>query len=520
MKTLIKNGQINTRKNMTTPAEIWIEDGRIKAIGTGFSEAEFDEVFDAKGQLITPGLVDVHVHLREPGFTYKETIEAGTRSAARGGFTTVCAMPNLNPVPDTAEKLRQVYDIIRKDAVVKVLQYAPITENLRSEKLVDQEALIEEGAFAFTNDGVGVQTIRKDAVVKVLQYAPITENLRSEKLVDQEALIEEGAFAFTNDGVGVQTAGTMYLAMKEAAKNNKALVAHTEDESLLFGGVMHAGKKAEELGLPGILSVTESSQIARDLLLAEATGVHYHVCHVSTKESVRVIRDAKKAGIHVTAEVSPHHLILIDEDIPEDFGFWKMNPPLRGREDREALIEGLLDGTIDCIATDHAPHGLEEKSPEDFGFWKMNPPLRGREDREALIEGLLDGTIDCIATDHAPHGLEEKSQSFMKSPFGIVGSETAFQLIYTHFVETGRFTLEQVINWLAVKPAEIFGLNAGTLTVGAPADVAVFDITQTCTIDKEDFLSKGENTPFIGWKVKGETQMTFVNGKLVWQKGE
>ncbi|MBK4828751.1 dihydroorotase [Enterococcus faecium] len=411
---------------MTTPAEIWIEDGRIKAIGTGFSEAEFDEVFDAKGQLITPGLVDVHVHLREPGFTYKETIEAGTRSAARGGFTTVCAMPNLNPVPDTAEKLRQVYDIIRKDAVVKVLQYAPITENLRSEKLVDQEALIEEGAFAFTNDGVGVQT-----------------------------------------------AGTMYLAMKEAAKNNKALVAHTEDESLLFGGVMHAGKKAEELGLPGILSVTESSQIARDLLLAEATDVHYHVCHVSTKESVRVIRDAKKAGIHVTAEVSPHHLILIDEDIPED-----------------------------------------------FGFWKMNPPLRGREDREALIEGLLDGTIDCIATDHAPHGLEEKSQSFMKSPFGIVGSETAFQLIYTHFVETGRFTLEQVINWLAVKPAEIFGLNAGTLTVGAPADVAVFDITQTCTIDKEDFLSKGENTPFIGWKVKGETQMTFVNGKLVWQKGE
>lgn len=426
MKTLIKNGQINTRKNMTTPAEIWIEDGRIKAIGTGFSEAEFDEVFDAKGQLITPGLVDVHVHLREPGFTYKETIEAGTRSAARGGFTTVCAMPNLNPVPDTAEKLRQVYDIIRKDAVVKVLQYAPITENLRSEKLVDQEALIEEGAFAFTNDGVGVQT-----------------------------------------------AGTMYLAMKEAAKNNKALVAHTEDESLLFGGVMHAGKKAEELGLPGILSVTESSQIARDLLLAEATGVHYHVCHVSTKESVRVIRDAKKAGIHVTAEVSPHHLILIDEDIPED-----------------------------------------------FGFWKMNPPLRGREDREALIEGLLDGTIDCIATDHAPHGLEEKSQSFMKSPFGIVGSETAFQLIYTHFVETGRFTLEQVINWLAVKPAEIFGLNAGTLTVGAPADVAVFDITQTCTIDKADFLSKGENTPFIGWKVKGETQMTFVNGRLVWQKGE
>ncbi|HFC9301718.1 TPA: dihydroorotase [Enterococcus hirae] len=426
MRTLIKNGQINTRKNETTPAEIWIENGKIKAIGEEFSEAEFDEVFDAKGQLITPGLVDVHVHLREPGFTYKETIAAGTKAAARGGFTTVCAMPNLNPVPDTPEKLEQVYDLIKRDAVVKVLQYAPITENLRSEVLVDQEAMIKAGAFAFTNDGVGVQT-----------------------------------------------AGTMYQAMKEAAKNNKALVAHTEDESLLFGGVMHAGDKAKELGLPGILSVTESSQIARDLLLAEATGVHYHVCHVSTKESVRVIRDAKKAGIQVTAEVSPHHLILIDEDIPED-----------------------------------------------FGFWKMNPPLRGKEDREALIEGLLDGTIDCIATDHAPHGLEEKSKSFLESPFGIVGSETAFQLIYTHFVETNRFTLEQVINWMATKPAEIFQLEAGTLTVGAPADVAIFDIEHSSTIDKKDFLSKGENTPFVGWNVKGETLGTFVDGKLAWHKGE
>ncbi len=424
MKTLIKNGQINTRKNETTTAAIWIEEGRIKAIGESFSETEFDEVFDAKGQLITPGLVDVHVHLREPGFTYKETIAAGTKAAARGGFTTVCAMPNLNPVPDTPEKLKQVYELIKQDAVVKVLQYAPITENLRSEVLVDQEAMIQEGAFAFTNDGVGVQT-----------------------------------------------AGTMYLAMKEAAKNKKALVAHTEDESLLFGGVMHAGEKAKELGLPGILSVTESSQIARDLLLAEATGVHYHVCHVSTKESVRVIRDAKKAGIHVTAEVSPHHLILIDEDIPED-----------------------------------------------FGFWKMNPPLRRKEDREALIEGLLDGTIDCIATDHAPHGLEEKSKSFLESPFGIVGSETAFQLIYTHFVETNRFTLEQVINWMATKPAEIFQLNAGVLKIGAPADLAIFDIAHSTTIDKKDFLSKGENTPFVGWNVKGETLFTFVDGKLAWQK--
>ncbi|MFD2305531.1 dihydroorotase [Enterococcus termitis] len=426
MKTLIKNGKIIKKGNQLIPAEIWIEDEKIKAIGTSFDEELFDEVYDAKGQLITPGLVDVHVHLREPGFTYKETIETGSKSAARGGFTTVCAMPNLNPVPDTPEKLKEVYEIIEKNAVVKVLQYAPITEELRSETLTDQKALKEVGAFAFTNDGVGVQT-----------------------------------------------AGTMYLAMKEAAALGMALVAHTEDESLLFGGVMHEGEISKKLGLPGILSSTEASQIARDVVLAGETGVHYHVCHVSTKESVRVIRDAKRAGVHVTAEVSPHHLILVDEDIPED-----------------------------------------------NGFWKMNPPLRATEDRDALIEGLLDGTIDCIATDHAPHGLEEKNQTFLKAPFGIVGSETAFQLIYTHFVETGKFTLEQVIDWMAVKPAQIFGLDAGTLTVGSQADIAVFDLDLEEEIDDKAFESMGVNTPFVGWKVKGNTLLTFVDGKSAWSKGD
>lgn len=426
MKTLIKNGKIVAKDNQLTEASVWVEDGIIKAIGVSFEESGFDEVYDAKGQLITPGLVDVHVHFREPGFTYKETIATGAKAAARGGYTTVCAMPNLDPVPDTAEKFRQVQDIIRKDAVINVAQYAPITEKLRSENLVDQKALKEAGAFAFTNDGVGVQT-----------------------------------------------AGTMYLAMKEAAANDMALVAHTEDESLLFGGVMHKGKASERLGLPGILSAAESSQIARDLILAEETGVHYHVCHVSAKESVRVIRDAKKAGVHVTAEVCPHHLILTDEDIPED-----------------------------------------------NGFWKMNPPLRGEADREALIEGLLDGTIDCIATDHAPHGLEEKNQTFLKAPFGIVGSETAFQLIYSNFAEKGIFTLEQIIGWMAVRPAEIFGIRAGTLTIGEPADIAVFDIENEEAINEKDFASKGVNTPFTGWKVKGSTLFTFLGGKLVYQKEE
>lgn len=424
MKTLIKNGYIVTKDNEMTKVDLWLEEGIIKGIGQDFSELNFDQVYDAKNQLISPGLVDVHVHLREPGFTYKETISTGTKSAARGGYTTICAMPNLNPVPDTVDKFNEV-----------------------------------------------VKIINEDAVVKVLQYAPITEELRSEILTDQAGLKAAGAFAFTNDGVGVQTAGTMYLAMEEAAKNNMAIVAHTEDESLLFGGVMHKGEISEKLGLPGIMSATESSQIARDLILAEETGVHYHVCHVSTKESVRIIRDAKKAGIHVTAEVAPHHLILADQQIPED-----------------------------------------------HGYWKMNPPLRGTDDREALIEGLLDGTIDCIATDHAPHGHEEKNQSFLKAPFGIVGSETAFPLIYTHFVETGRFTLEQVIDWMAVKPAEIFGLKVGTLNIGEPADVAVFDLETSEEIDDKKFASMGVNTPFSGWPVKGNTLLTFVDGELVYRK--
>lgn len=425
MSTLIKNGKIISHGNQLTPVSIWIKDGKIHAIGENFDNEKFEQVIDAKGQLITPGLVDVHVHFREPGFTYKETIETGSHAAARGGFTTVCAMPNLDPVPDTVEKFEAVQKIINRDAVIKVRQYAPITENLRSEVLVDQAGLKQAGAFAFTNDGVGVQT-----------------------------------------------AGTMYLAMKEAAKNNMAIVAHTEDESLLFGGVMHKGKRSKELGLPGIMSATESSQIARDLLLAEETGVHYHVCHVSTKESVRVIGDAKKAGVNVTAEVCPHHLVLVDEDIPED-----------------------------------------------HGFWKMNPPLRATEDQQALIEGLLDGTIDCISTDHAPHGHDEKCQSFLKAPFGIVGSEYAFQMVYTNFVKKGIFTLEQVIDWMAVKPAEIFEMEAtGRLTIGAPADLAIFDLDTEYIVDDEKFLSKADNTPFVGWKLFGDTLYTFVDGKLVWQK--
>lgn len=425
MKTLIKNGKLLNQKGQLVSADLWIESGKIHAIGEQLDQAaSFDQVYDARGGLVAPGLVDVHVHFREPGFNYKETIATGSRAAARGGFTTVCAMPNLDPVPDTAEKLTAVY-----------------------------------------------QKINQDACVHVLQYASITEQLRSEQLVDFAALKAAGAFAFTNDGVGVQTAGTMYQAMEAAAKIGMSIVAHTEDESLLFHGVMHKGKKAAELGLPGIMGAAESSQIARDVILAGETGVHYHVCHVSSKESVRVIREAKQAGIHVTAEVCPHHLLLDENDIPKD-----------------------------------------------HGYYKMNPPLRAKEDRQALIEGLLDGTIDCIATDHAPHGYEEKNQSMLQAPFGITGSETAFPLMYTHFVESGLFTLEQLISWMAFKPANIFGLSAGTLDIGMPADIAVFDLETEEVIAVDDFESKAENTPFIGEKVKGTTLYTFVDGKLVWKK--
>ncbi|MGX6969418.1 dihydroorotase [Vagococcus bubulae] len=426
MKTLIKNGQMVTNRNQLIPVDIWIEEGKIKGIGQFTETAEsFEQVVDAKNGLITPGLVDVHVHFREPGFEYKETIETGSRSAAKGGFTTVCAMPNVNPVPDTPEKLTDMY-----------------------------------------------QRIEKDSVVNILQYAPITKKLNSEELVDFVGLKEAGAFAFTNDGVGVQTAGVMYEAMKEAAALDMAIVAHTEDESLLFGGVMHLGEKSKELGLPGIMSATESSQIARDVLLAKETGVHYHVCHVSTKESVEVIRQAKKHGIHVTCEVCPHHLIMTDGDITHD-----------------------------------------------HGYFKMNPPLRASDDQQALIDGLLDGTIDCIATDHAPHGHEEKNQSMIDSPFGIVGSETAFALMYTHFVKTNRFTLEQVVYWMTEAPSKLFNLETGSLNIGADADIAIFDLEKEVTIP-EEFVSKSHNTPFSGEKVIGDTLYTFVKGKMVWNKEE
>ncbi|RAZ70015.1 dihydroorotase [Planococcus maitriensis] len=422
MGLFIKNVKMLNGEQLEA-TNIRIKDGRIEEIGAHLNGQGETEI-DGKGRMIAPGFVDVHVHLREPGGEKKETIESGTKSAARGGYTTICAMPNTRPVPDTKENLDLVNGLIEKNALIRVLPYASIT--------------IREAGKERTN---------------------------------LKELKEHGAFAFTDDGVGIQEAGMMLETMKEAAVLDMAVVAHCEDNSLIYGGVMHDGKKSRELGLPGIPSVAESVHIARDILLAEAAGAHYHVCHVSTKESVRVIRDAKRAGVRVTAEVTPHHLLLTEDDIPGDDANYKMNPPLRAKEDYEALHEGLLDGTLDFIATDHAPHAAEEKA----------------------------------------NGME-------KAPFGIVGFETAFPLLYTEFVQSGKWTLSQLIGWLTKKPADVFGLPYGTLAAGQAADLVLLDLNKQQEIRTEDFLSKGTNTPFGGQTCTGWPVMTIFGGDIVWQE--
>ncbi|MED1602216.1 dihydroorotase [Alkalihalophilus marmarensis] len=421
MITTLKNGFILSESGELVRADVSFENGKV--VSTIPNDAE-QQIIDVAGKLITPGFVDVHVHLREPGGEKKETIETGTKAAARGGFTTICAMPNTRPTPDTKEQLNWMND-----------------------------------------------RIKETASVNVLPYAAITTRLLGRELTNFEELKESGAFAFTDDGVGIQSASMMLEAMRKAAALDMAIVAHCEENTLIQNGSVHEGRFSKENGLNGIPSVCESVHIARDVLLAEAAGVHYHVCHISTKESVRVVRDAKRAGIRVTAEVTPHHLLLCEDDID----------------------------------------GLDAN-------YKMNPPLRSKEDQEALIEGLLDGTIDFIATDHAPHTAEEKAQGIERAPFGIVGLETAFTLLNTHLVKKNVITLKQLIDWLTVAPAKTFKLNAGGLKEGAAADLCVIDLEQVETINPDDFASKGKNTPFKGWKTTGWPMMTFVGGELVWEK--
>ncbi|MDR6124249.1 dihydroorotase [Bacillus sp. SLBN-46] len=424
MKLLIQNACYIAFNGEKKQADILIENGTITKIDSTI-DAMVDRKVDAAGKLVSPGFVDLHVHLREPGGEKKETIATGTLAAAKGGFTTIAAMPNTRPVPDTKEQLEWLQGRIQETAKVRVLPYASIT----------------------------------------------TRQLGQE-LTDFEALKKAGAFAFTDDGVGVQSAEMMLAAMKNAREVKMAIVAHCEENTLINKGSVHEGSFSEKHGLNGIPSVCESVQIARDVLLAEASGCHYHVCHISTKESVRVVRDAKRAGIKVTAEVTPHHLLLSQDDIP----------------------------------------GLDAN-------YKMNPPLRDNADRKALIEGLLDGTIDFIATDHAPHTAEEKSEGMMLAPFGIVGLETAFPLLYTNLVLKKIISLEQLIEFLTIKPAEAFGLPYGKIEVGSPGDLVLINLDEEQVINPKEFLSKGKNTPFAGWKCKGWPEMTIAGGQIAWEKG-
>lgn len=420
MGLLLKNGNLLNKNGDLEKRDVFVSGETIEKISNDIEGADH-EVIDLEGKLLAPGLVDLHVHLREPGGEHKETIETGTQAAANGGFTTIAPMPNTRPVPDSVESMKNIQ-----------------------------------------------KRIQGNAHVRVLPYASITKNQLGEELVDFKALAGAGCFAFTDDGVGIQDAGMMLEGMKRAETAGKAVVAHCEDNSLIHKGCVHDGTFAAKHGLQGIPSVCESVQIARDVLLAEAAGAHYHVCHVSTKESVRVIRDAKRAGIHVTAEVTPHHLLLSEGNIP---------------------------------------------SPDTN--YKMNPPLRAMTDRQALIEGLLDGTIDFIATDHAPHAGEEKALRMEQAPFGIVGLETAFPLLYTNLVGKNILSLKELVDMLTIKPCKAFDLPFGKLTEGAVADITAIDLEDKQSVDPGSFASKGKNTPFAGWKCAGWPVLTLSSGNIV-----
>lgn len=415
MKTLYTNALIYAAGRFEA-GELAVEAGQVVP-AAGF---EPERVVDLKGRYLLPGLVDVHVHLREPGFSHKETIATGTAAAARGGYTTICSMPNLNPAPDAPQTLHAQTDMIRREAVVRVIPYGCITKGQR---------------------GCG-------------------------ELVDFDALAPE-VVGFSDDGRGVQSDELMEEAMRRAAKVGKPIVAHCEVDDLLRGGYIHDGEYCRAHGHKGICSESEWRQVERDIALAEKTGCQYHVCHVSTKESVELVRQAKARGVRVSCETAPHYLLLCDEDLQED------------------------------------------------GRFKMNPPLRGRDDRAALIAGIVDGTIEVIATDHAPHTAEEKSRGLAGSAMGIVGLECAFGLMYKYMVLPGIITLEKLVALMADNPRRIFGLKGG-LSVGDPADFTVLDLGAQYEIDPAMFLSKGRATPFAGWDVQGRTVLTVVGGREVY----
>lgn len=402
------------------PSDVEVRGGIVSRVEPAVVPNSGVPVFNYSG-IVVPGLVDVHVHLREPGFSFKETMETGTAAAARGGYTAVCAMPNLNPVPDSAEHL-----------------------------------------------AVELEAIRRGAKVRVYPYGSLTVGERGLEMADISAMAD-AAVAYSDDGRGVQDEDMMRECMRAVAATGKLLAAHCEVDSLLKGGYIHDGAYARAHGHRGICSESEWREVERDIRLAEETGCAFHVCHVSTNESVRLVREARARGVNVTAETAPHYLLLTEEDLQED------------------------------------------------GRFKMNPPLRERADRDALIEGLLDGTIGMIATDHAPHTPEEKSRGLEKSPMGVVGLECAFPVLFTGLVEKGVVTLEKLVELMSSAPAKRFGIPGGEIEVGKPANLAVFDMDTEYTIDSSEFASMGRATPFEGWRVRGKCLMTVCAGRTVWR---
>ncbi|WP_243423579.1 dihydroorotase [Anaerotignum lactatifermentans] len=419
MKYILSNAMVFTQGEFVK-TNVFVNNGMISHISTAAPEGS-SVVFDLEGCVIFPGFIDVHTHLREPGFFYKETIETGTKAAAHGGYTSICAMPNLKPVPDSAQTLAPQLEAIEKTACIQVLPYGAITKGELGQELADFDALAPH------------------------------------------------VCAFSDDGRGVQNDDMMRQAMTKIHALGKMVAAHCEVNELLRGGYIHDGQYAALHGHKGICSESEWKQIERDLALVRETGCDYHVCHISTKESVELIRQAKKEGLPVSCETGPHYLVLTDMDLQED------------------------------------------------GRFKMNPPLRSKEDQAALLEGIQDGTIDMIATDHAPHSAEEKSKGLAGSMMGIVGLETAFPILYTELVKKGVLTLEQLIHLMHTNPSRRFGIGS-PLAEGMPADLTVYNLNESYTIDPETFLSKGRSTPFAGWNVWGKCKMTMYHGNIVWQE--
>jgi dihydroorotase len=419
---LIRNGRvIDPANGVDGPADVAIENGLIARVGPNLAPPAGADVIDADGKVVCPGFIDLHVHLREPGYEYKETIATGTRAAAAGGFTAVCCMANTNPVNDTGS----------------------ITEYI-------------------------LDRARRDGVVRVYPIGAVTRGLEGEELAELAELADAGCVAFSDDGRCVMNAGLYRRAMEYTLPFGAPLVSHAEDHTLSKGAAMNEGVVSTELGIAGAPAAAEEIMVARDIVLAELTGAHVHIAHLSTAGAVRLVRDAKARGVKVTAEVTPHHLVLTEEALR----------------------------TFDANA-------------------KMNPPLRTKRDVEALIDALADGTIDCIATDHAPHALSEKEGELDRAAFGVVGLETAVAVLLDRLVATGLLPLPTLIARLARDPARVLNLPGGSLTAGAPADVTILDLARERTVDPATFRSKSRNTPFAGWRLRGGPWMTIVGGKVV-----